>query len=59
MIIKARMFHRSIRVLDGIGTEIDVRREKLINQRAKGVGLRQAWNLIAEFKFFENVLDIW
>ena len=58
VVVEARMFDRAIRVLHGIGTEIDVRRKKFLDQRSERVGFREPRDLVAEFEILEDVLDV-
>ena len=42
VVVKTRLLDRSIVVQHRLGTQIDVRRQKFLNQRAQGIGLGQA-----------------
>ena len=42
----------------GFGTEVDVGSRELLDQRAEGVGLRKARDLVAELEVVEDVLHI-
>ena len=52
------MFHRAVAVRDGVGAEVDVRREELLDERAEGVGLGEARDLVAELEALQDVLDV-
>ena len=41
-----------------VRAEVDVRVEELLDQRAEGVGLGQAWDLVAELEVVEDVLHV-
>jgi len=58
MVVEAGMLHGAVAVLDGVGAEVDVRREEFFDQRAKCVRLGKARDLIAEFELLQDVLDI-
>jgi hypothetical protein len=52
------MLGRTVGVLDGTRAEIDVRREELLNEGAECVRLRETRDLVPEFEFLEDVLDV-
>ena len=45
-------------VVEPLGTEVDVRRQELLDQRAEGVSLGEARNLVAELEVVEDVLHV-
>jgi predicted RNase H-like nuclease len=58
MIVETLVLNRPIRVEHRIGAQVDRRVEELDDERTEGVGSREAWDLISEFKIIENFLDI-
>jgi len=58
VVVEAGQLDRAVTVEDGLRAEVDVRREELLDQRAEGVGLREAGDLVAELKAVEDVLDV-
>ena len=45
-------------VADGARAEVDILVEELFDERAKGIGLRQAWDLVPELEVLQNVLHV-
>ncbi len=45
-------------VVQTLGTEVDVGRQELLDQRAEGVSLGEARNLVAELEVVEDVLHV-
>ena len=41
-----------------VGAQVDVGRGEFLDQRAQGVGARQARDLVAELEVFEDVLHV-
>jgi hypothetical protein len=58
VVVHGREVHRPIAVEHRPGAEIDVRIEKLLDQRPQGIGFGKRGNLVVEFEVFEDVLDI-
>jgi hypothetical protein len=58
MVVEAGVLHRPVRVQHGLGAQVDVRREELLDERAEGVGLREPRNLVAELELLEDVLYV-
>gem|GEM_PF-1948560 len=58
VVVEAGMSDRAIAVLHRIGTEIDVGRGQLVDQRAQCIGFGKTRDLIAEFKVFKDVLHV-
>lgn len=52
------MLLTTLPIRDGIGAEVDVGREELADQRAEGISLRQARDLVAELEVLQDVLHI-
>ena len=53
------MQDRAVGVNYRIRAQVDVGRRELLDQRADGVGLGQARDLVAELEVVEDVLDAW
>jgi len=58
VVVEAVVLHRAVGVQDGVGAEVDVGRQELVDQRAEGIGLGEAWDLVAELEALEDVLDV-
>ena len=58
VVIQAGLFDRPVAMEDRTGTQVHVRREELLDQRAEGVGLGQAGDLVPELELLQNVLDV-
>ena len=60
MVVQAGMFEDSLSfiLVNGIWTEIDIGRHKLLNNHAQNVRINHGSDLIAEFKLLQYFLDI-
>jgi len=58
VVVQAGVLHRAVAVHHRVGTEVDRRLEEFLDQRAQGVGLGQAGNLVAELEVIEDFLDV-
>jgi hypothetical protein len=58
VVVHAGMFHGAVGVQDRTGAEIDFGIEKLADERAEGVRLRERGELVAEFEIFKDVLNV-
>ena len=58
VVIQAGLFDRPVAMEDRTGTQVHVRREELLDQRAQGVGLGQAGDLVPELELLQDVLDV-
>jgi hypothetical protein len=58
VVVEAILLHRSIGIEDWIRAEVDRRIEELDDERSERIRLREARNLIPEFKVLENYLDV-
>jgi len=58
VIVETGILHRAIAVQDRIRTEVDVRREELLDKGAERVRLREPRNLVSELELLEDVLDV-
>ena len=59
VVVEAWMPDRAVGVHHRIRAQVDVGRGELLYQRAEGVGLGEARDLVAELEVFEDVLDGW
>ena len=58
VVVEAGMPDRAVGVLHRGGAEVDVGRGELFDQRAQGVGLREARDLVAELEVLQDVLHV-
>ena len=58
VVVEAGMPDRAVGVLHRGRAEVDVGRGELLDQRAQGVGLREARDLVAELEVLQNVLHV-
>jgi hypothetical protein len=58
VVVEARMLDRAVSVQDRVRAQVDVGREKLLDQRAQRVRPREPRDLVAELEVLENVLDV-
>ncbi len=58
VVVEAGMLHRAVAVQHGVGAQVDVRREELLDQRAERVRFREARDLVAELEALEDVLHV-
>ena len=58
VVVEAGVLHRAVAVQHGVGAQVDVRREELLDQRAERVGLGEPRDLVAELEVLEDVLDV-
>ena len=58
VIVHRGLADRAVGMQDRIRAEIDLWIEELVDERAEGIGLREGWELVAEFEVLEDVLNI-
>src|SRR5664280_2880953 len=58
MVVETTLALGSIGVADGVGAQVQVGVEELLDQRAEGVRLGQPRDLVAELEVVEDVLDV-
>src|SRR5690606_6318592 len=58
VIVEAGQPDGGVAVEDRKRTQVDGRIEELLDERAQGVGFGQTWDLVAEFKVVDDLLDI-
>ena len=58
VVVETWMLDGTVTVEDRLGTKIDIRGEKLFDQRPERVSLGKAWDLIAKFEIVEDFLHV-
>ena len=58
VVVHGGVFHRAIAIENGIGAQVDLRIEELLDQGAEGVRFRERGDLVAELEVLENILDV-
>ena len=58
VVIQAGVLDRPLAMQNRVGTQVHVRREEHLDQRAQGIGLRQARDLVPKLELLQDVLDV-
>ncbi len=58
VVVEAGVLHRAVAVQHGVGAQVDVRREELLDERAERVGFGEPRDLVAELEVVQDVLDV-
>ena len=58
MVVQPRHDDAAIGVLDRVGTQVDVGRCQLFDQRAQGVAIAEPRDLVAELEVLEDLLHV-
>src|SRR5665647_2914210 len=59
MVVETWLLDRAVAVQHRVGAEVDLRGEEFLDEGAKGIGLGEAWDLVAELELVEDVLHVW
>ncbi len=58
VVVQTRMLDGAVGVEHGLGTEVDVGGQELADEGSERIGLREPWDLVAEFEVVQYVLNV-